>query len=106
MFSLFFVSKLLTTLVNGQESPSETQFSCFPDYVSKEESFLSCFESDEEALLDCMRQWSESSARQHKYASSYDPLVQCLLEASGRIKSKLCQRLWLVAMTAIGDNRA
>ena len=43
MVSLFFVTKLLTTQVTGQESPAGNQFHCLPGEILKAEPFLGCF---------------------------------------------------------------
>ena len=53
--SLFFITKFLTALITGQEVPAGAKFLCLSDKMSKSELFLSCFESHEEALLDCIR---------------------------------------------------
>ena len=53
---------------------------------------LTCFESHEEALFDWVRQRHDAWAQWQKYASSRDPLVRRLFDASGRIKSQLCRR--------------
>ena len=89
MISLFFVTKLLTALVTDQNNTAGAQLQCFPDEISKSESFLVYFESHEEAFLDWARQRREASAQWPKCASSYHPLDRCLFEASGRVKSKL-----------------
>ena len=90
--SLYFITKFLTALVTGQGVPAGAQLPWLPDEISKAESLLACFESHEEALLDWARHRREASARWHKYASCYDPLVRRLFEASERIKSEQCQR--------------
>ena len=64
---------------------------CFLDEILKTESFLACFESHEEAFLDCARECREALARWHKYASSSDSQVWRLFEVSGRFKSELCR---------------
>ena len=55
----------------------------------KAESVLSSFEQHEEALLIWIRQRADASAQWHKYASTFDPLVRRLFEASSRIKLEL-----------------
>ena len=64
MFSLFLVNKLVLSLITTQESSSEAQLTCFLDDILKAKSFISCFESHEEALLYCVPQRSEAVARE------------------------------------------
>ena len=68
------------------------QMPWFLDEISKVEALLACFESHEDVLLDWDHQRRDASAQWHKYASSYNPLIRRLFEASGRIKSKLFRR--------------
>ena len=76
--SLYFVSRFLTALVTGQGVPAGAQLPWLPDEISKAGSFLACFESHEEGLLDWVRQRRDASAQWHKYTSSHDPLVRRL----------------------------
>ena len=52
---------------------------------------MAFFESQEEVLLDCIRQRSDASAQWHKYANSYGLLFRCLFNVSWCIKSELCR---------------
>ena len=63
MVSLFFVTKFSIALVTGQENLAGSQFPCFHYEISKAESLLACFESNEESLLDWAHQHHEASAR-------------------------------------------
>ena len=52
MVSLFFFTKFLTAIVTDLKDSARAQEPCFLYEISKAESFMAFFESDEQVLLD------------------------------------------------------